>query len=161
MASGPEPDYSPTVCILCHREAKRWEKIVKMKRVSVKRVPFAATPPIHPASHIFQIIMAKTCFFVPLTALAASLQSAQREERPRFRHLEMKESLREKRIPRGLPRAHYRWCCQRGDAVALPFRLPRGFKQRGGFNLIVKFFMIFVVDKYYPMLLELTVLQGR
>ncbi len=43
---------------------------------------------------------------------------------------------------------------QGGEAAALPFGRPRGTKPRGRYNLIVKFFVIFVyfvVNEYYYM----------
>ena len=39
-------------------------------------------------------------------------------------------------IPRGLPRAHYRWGFQRAEAIAFPFGRPRGFKPSGRYSLI-------------------------
>ncbi|MCZ6452068.1 MAG: hypothetical protein O6918_14565, partial [Deltaproteobacteria bacterium] len=44
-----------------------------------------------------------------------------------------------------------RWGIQRGEAVALPFGRPRGWKPCGRYLLLVKIFVIFVyfvVDKF-------------
>ncbi len=45
---------------------------------------------------------------------------------------------------------------QGGVVVALPFGRPRDSKPRGRYNLIAKFFVYFVVDKYYNISMEST-----